>query len=260
MKQAFGDTVRVHADGHVAVLTIDRPPHNHVSVELMGDLADALEAVDADGKLRASVLQAEGRNFCAGADLISPDGVGASGTAGIRLLYNQAMRLFSVEKPLVAAVQGGAIGAGLGLALVADFRVASSDGRFSANFVKLGFHPGLGMTCTMPRLIGPTRAQLMCLTGRRIKADEALCWGLVDEVVPAKKLRAAALALAAEIAENAPLALVAIRKSLRADLVAAVRLQNDLEFRQQEILFGTEDFREGIRAVTERRPGNFHGR
>jgi len=253
MKQAFGDTVRVHADGHVAVLTIDRPPHNHVSVELMGDLADALEAVDADRELRASVLQAEGRNFCAGADLISPGGVGASGTAGIRLLYNQAMRLFAAEKPLVAAVQGGAIG-------VADFRVASSDARFSANFVKLGFHPGLGMTCTMPRLIGPTRAQLMCLTGRRIKADEALCWGLVDEVVPAKKLRAAALALAAEIAENAPLALVAIRKSLRADLVAAVRLQNDLEFRQQEILFGTEDFREGIRAVTERRPGNFHGR
>jgi enoyl-CoA hydratase/carnithine racemase len=260
MKSAFGDHVTVALDGHVAVVTIDRPPHNHVSVELMRDLADALEAVDVEGSARVSVLQAEGRNFCAGADLVSPSGVGGSGMDGINPLYTQAVRLFSAEKPIVAAVQGAAVGAGLGLALVADFRVASPDARFAANFVKLGFHPGFGITHTLPRLIGPARAELMCLTGRRVKAEEGLPWGLVDEVVPLEALRAAALRLAREIAENAPLALIATRKTLRGDLAAAVRAQTDLEFREQSILRETEDFREGVRSVAERRPGNFVGR
>ncbi|HEX4712591.1 enoyl-CoA hydratase/isomerase family protein [Phenylobacterium sp.] len=246
-------------DGYVAVLTIDRAPHNHVSVELMRDLADALEAIDGERELRAVVLQAAGKNFCAGADLVSPEGVGGQGMDGINPLYTQAVRLFSAEKPIVAAVQGAAVGAGLGLALVADFRVASPDARFTANFVKLGFHPGFGITYTLPRLIGPTRAELMCLTGRRVKAEDGLAWGLVDEVAPLEDLRAAALRLAAEIAENAPLALVSTRKTLRGDLAAAVRAQTDIEFREQSILRATEDFKEGVRSVAERRAGNFRG-
>jgi enoyl-CoA hydratase/carnithine racemase len=259
MKPNFGENVSVAADGHVAVLTIDRAPHNHVSVELMRDLADALEAIDGERELRAVVLQAQGKNFCAGADLVSPEGVGGQGMEGINPLYAQAVRLFSAEKPIVAAVQGAAVGAGLGLALVADFRVASPDARFTANFVKLGFHPGFGITYTLPRLIGPTRAELMCLTGRRVKAEDGLAWGLVDEVAPLEDLRAAALRLATEIAENAPLALVSTRKTLRGDLAAAVRAQTDIEFREQSILRATEDFKEGVRSVAERRAGNFRG-
>ena len=259
MKPTFGENVSVAADGHVAVLTIDRAPHNHVSVELMRDLADALEAIDGERELRAVVLQAQGKNFCAGADLVSPEGVGGQGMEGINPLYTQAVRLFSAEKPIVAAVQGAAVGAGLGLALVADFRVASPDARFTANFVKLGFHPGFGITYTLPRLIGPTRAELMCLTGRRVKAEDGLAWGLVDEVAPLEDLRAAALRLATEIAENAPLALVSTRKTLRGDLAAAVRAQTDIEFREQSILRATEDFKEGVRSVAERRAGNFRG-
>ncbi|MDB5435783.1 MAG: enoyl-CoA hydratase/isomerase [Phenylobacterium sp.] len=259
MKPNFGENVSVAADGYVAVLTIDRAPHNHVSVELMRDLADALEAIDGERELRAVVLQAQGKNFCAGADLVSPEGVGGQGMEGINPLYAQAVRLFSAEKPIVAAVQGAAVGAGLGLALVADFRVASPDARFTANFVKLGFHPGFGITYTLPRLIGPTRAELMCLTGRRVKAEDGLAWGLVDEVAPLEDLRAAALRLATEIAENAPLALVSTRKTLRGDLAAAVRAQTDIEFREQSILRATEDFKEGVRSVAERRAGNFRG-
>ncbi|MDB5426763.1 MAG: enoyl-CoA hydratase [Phenylobacterium sp.] len=259
MKPNFGENVSVAADGYVAVLTIDRAPHNHVSVELMRDLADALEAIDGERELRAVVLQAQGKNFCAGADLVSPEGVGGQGMEGINPLYTQAVRLFSAEKPIVAAVQGAAVGAGLGLALVADFRVASPDARFTANFVKLGFHPGFGITYTLPRLIGPTRAELMCLTGRRVKAEDGLAWGLVDEVAPLEDLRAAALRLATEIAENAPLALVSTRKTLRGDLAAAVRAQTDIEFREQSILRATEDFKEGVRSVAERRAGNFRG-
>jgi enoyl-CoA hydratase/carnithine racemase len=259
MKPTFGENVSLAVDGYVAVLTIDRAPHNHVSVELMRDLADALEAIDGERELRAVVLQAAGKNFCAGADLVSPEGVGGQGMDGINPLYTQAVRLFSAEKPIVAAVQGAAVGAGLGLALVADFRVASPDARFTANFVKLGFHPGFGITYTLPRLIGPTRAELMCLTGRRVKAEDGLAWGLVDEVAPLEDLRAAALRLAAEIAENAPLALVSTRKTLRGDLAAAVRAQTDIEFREQSILRATEDFKEGVRSVAERRAGNFRG-
>ena len=169
------------------------------------------------------------------------------------------MRLFSAKKPIVAAVQGAAVGAGLGLALVADFRVAAPEARFAANFVKLGFHPGFGITYTLPRLIGEQKAALMCLTGRRIKGEEALAWGLVDELVPLEELRDAALALAREIAENAPLAVQATRATLRAGLAAAVKAQTDHELIEQTALRKTADFAEGVRAVAERRPGKFIG-
>ena len=130
----------------------------------------------------------------------------------------------------------------------------------AANFVKLGFHPGFGLTHTLPRLVGETRAELMCLTGRRVKAEDGLAWGLVDEVVPLEDLRAAALRLAKEIAENAPLALIATRKTLRSDLAAAVRAQTDKEAIEQGLLRVTEDYAEGVKSVSERRVGNFKGR
>jgi enoyl-CoA hydratase/carnithine racemase len=260
MKSAFGDHVTVALDGHVAVVTLDRPPHNFVSVEFMAEVADAMEACDGARDVRAIVLQSEGKTFSGGADFASPTDKVASGMAGVNALYDQAVRLFSVETPIVAAVQGSAVGAGLGLALVADFRVAAPEARFAANFVKLSFHPGFGLTHTLPRLIGQQRAALMFLTGRRIKAEEGLAWGLVDEVVPASELRGAALKLAREIAENAPMAVVATRKTLRAGLAAAVRAQTSVEHEQQALLRETEDFAEGVRSVAERRPGNFVGR
>lgn len=255
----FGE-VSLHRDGHVALIEIDRPPHNHVTVELMHHLANALTVVDAERELRATVLSTAGKSFCAGADLVAPTGIAhAEGNTGISGLYIEAVRLFSAKKPIVAAVQGAAVGAGLGLALVADFRVAAPEARFTANFVKLGFHPGFGITHTLPRLIGEQRAALMCLTGRRIKADEALAWGLVDEIAPLDLLQSAALKLAREIAENAPLAVQATRATLRRELAEKVRLQTDHEFAEQSILRRTHDFAEGVRAVAERRAGNFTG-
>jgi len=258
MQSKFGDHVSVAKVGNVAVVTIDRPPHNHVTVEFMRDLADAFDAIDAEVELRCSVLQAEGKNFCAGADLVRSESSG--GLGAVNPLYDEAVRLFSAKKPIVAAVQGAAVGAGLGLALVGDFRVAAPEARFAANFVKLGFHPGFGLTHTLPRAIGEHRANLMFLTGRRVKAEDGLGWGLVDEVVPAAELRDAALKLAGEIAENAPLAVVATRKTLRGDLAAAVKEQTDHEHIQQTALRATDDFQEGVRAVAERRAGNFQGR
>ncbi|MBA3811606.1 MAG: enoyl-CoA hydratase/isomerase family protein [Caulobacteraceae bacterium] len=259
MKERYGEA-SLAREGHVAILTIDRPPHNFVSVELIRGLADALEDIDAERDLRAVVLAASGKSFSAGADLASPTGVGGAGMEGINPLYVQAVRLFRAGKPIVAAVQGAAVGAGLGLALVADFRVAAPEARFAANFVKLGFHPGFGITHTLPRMVGAQRAQLMCLTGRRIKAEEALTWGLVDQVVPLDGLRAAAVSLAREIAENAPLAVDSTRATMRAGLAAAVKAQTDHELIEQTTLRRTADFAEGVRSVNERRPGVFVGR
>jgi enoyl-CoA hydratase/carnithine racemase len=259
VQDRYGE-ISLMRDGHVAVLEIDRPPNNHVSVDLMRDLADALEAIDAETDFRAVVLCSAGKAFCAGADLAAPAGIGGDGMAAVSPLYVQAVRLYSTKKPIIVAVQGAAVGAGLGLALVGDFRVAAPEARFAANFVKLGFHPGFGLTHTLPRLIGAQRASLMFLTGRRIKGEEALAWGLVDDLVPFDDLRSAALRLAAEIAENAPLAVRATRATVRADLASAVKAASDHELVEQTWLRETEDFAEGVGAVNERRPGVFAGR
>jgi enoyl-CoA hydratase/carnithine racemase len=251
--------ISVARDGHVAIVTIDRPPHNHVTVALMRDLADAMAEIDVEREVRVSVLASIGKSFCAGADLAAPSGFAGDGTDNVGALYVEAVRLFSVKKPMVAAIQGAAVGAGLGLALVADFRVAAPEARFVANFVKLGFHPGFGISYMLPRLVGAQKAALMLLTGRRVKAEDALAWGLVDEIAPLEKLRDAALALAREIAENAPLAVEATRATLRGDLTAQVKARTDIELVKQTGLRQTTDFAEGVRAVGERRAGKFVG-
>ncbi len=252
--------ITVKITGHIAEIEIHALPNNHVSVDLIRDLANAIEAADADTRVRAIVLCSEGKVFCGGADLVASDGLLTGKTSNVNPLYVEAVRLFSAATPVVAAVQGAAIGAGLGLALVADFRIVAPEARFAANFVKLGFHPGFGITHTLPRLIGAQRASLMCQTGRRVKAEEALQWGLADELVPHSELRARAHALAAEIAENAPLAVVATRKTLRAGLAAAVKAATDHELSVQGVRMQTADFAEGVKAVQERRIGNFTGR
>jgi len=259
MNTTYGKTVAASVDGHVAVLEFSRPPHNFASVEMMRDLADALADVDADRSLRASVMLSAGKSFCAGADLASPSGIGGEGMSGVSPLYHEAVRLFSVKKPIVAAIQGAAVGAGLGLALVADFRVAAPEARFSANFVKLGFHPGFGISVTLPRVVGAQRADLMCLTGRRISGEQALAWGLADALAPLDELRGAAVALAQDLASNAPLAVEATRATLRGNLAAAVKAQTDHELTEQTRLRATADFAEGVRSVNERRPGVFVG-
>jgi enoyl-CoA hydratase/carnithine racemase len=255
----FGDYIAVNLRNRVALVTIDRAPHNHASVGMLRGLADALEALDGDPACRAVVLATAGRVFCAGADFASRRSNLDDGGGGLSGLYEQATRLFAVATPMVAAVQGPAVGAGLGLALVADFRVAAPEARFVANFVKLGLHPGFGLTYTLPRLIGVQRAQLMLLTGRRVKPDDALRWNLVDEIAPADELLTASLRLARELAENAPLSVLATRRALRRDLAETVRRHIVHEREQQMILRTTHDFVEGRRAVAERRPGNFIG-
>lgn len=256
----MNEKLDVQVRGHVALLLFQNPPNNFATVGLLRLLADALERLDHEPDVRAIVLASEGKSFCAGADLVSPNGFGAKGDDPLREFYDQAIRIFSGRKPIVAAIQGAAIGAGLGLAVAADFRVAAPEARFSANFTRLGFHPGFGLTCTLPRLVGHQRAAQMFLSAARYTAEEVAAWGLVDRMSSLDKLRESALGFAGEIAENAPLALLATRATLRGNLVEQVRLALAHEHRQQLLLQPTEDFAEGIRAMAERRPGNFKGR
>ncbi len=253
----LGD-VRVTLSDGVAQVELHRPPHNFFDATLIGDLATALERLDTDLDCRVTLLCAEGKSFCAGADFSRPQIYDKQ--EGTAKLYANAVRLFAVRKPVVAAIEGAAIGGGLGLALAADFRVACPEARFSANFVKLGTHAGFGITHTLPALIGRQRASLMLLTGRRLTGTEAFEWGLVDAVVDRTGVRTAARNLALEMAANAPLAVVATRATIRGDLAEAVRLQTEIEFHKQNSLFDTEDHKEGVAAVAQRRPGKFLGR
>ena len=256
----IGDT-SVRADGHVALIEIHRPPHNYFDAQLIQDLADAFDAMDNDHDCRAIVLASEGKSFCAGADFhATATRLGDEVSATTSRLYQNAVRLFACGKPIVAAIQGAAIGGGFGLALVADFRVVSPDARFGANFVKLGIHPGFGLTHTLPRIIGVQKASLLFYTGRRITGEEAVAWGLGDVLAEPDRVRSEAIKLATEIAECAPLAVQSTRATMRRGLSDAVRAQTDHEHAEQSLLFQTEDHKEGVRAVSERRPGRFKGR
>lgn len=277
MTGAFGEVTVELGDDHVATVELHRPPYNHFDAALIRGLADAFEALDAEPACRAIVLCSEGRHFCAGANLggtASPtptlsgppqdaDIADRRGEGGAQLgphLYDEAVRLFGARTPAVAAVQGGAIGGGLGLALAADFRVASPESRFAANFARLGFHHGFGLTVTLPAVVGRQRALEMLYTGRRVPGEEAFRIGLCDRLVPSEHLRAEARALAVEIAASAPLAVASIRETMRGDLVARIRTATDREQAEQERLSQTADFREGVRATGERRAPRFTGR
>jgi len=175
-------------------------------------------------------------------------------------LYLEGNRLFRTKKPIIAAVHGAAVGGGLGLAMVADFRVACPETRFCANFTRLGFHPGFGLTVTLPLVIGPTKAGMMFYTSRRVRGDEAYEMGLADVLVPQDKVREAALKLAAEIAENSPLGLISTRATMRSDLAERVLKATEHELKEQTWLRQTDDFKEGVKATAERRVPNFAGR
>ena len=252
------------ADDYIATVEMQNGDLNFFDLEMLTSLADCFADLDREPKCRAIVLASAGRAFCAGANFAS--GARAEGLAAKTEspsgspLYDQAVRLFTNKKPIVGAVNGAAIGGGLGLCLVPDFRVACPEARFAANFTQLGFHPGFGLTHTLVALVGQQKAWHMMFTGRRVKAEEALEMGMIDRLVPAPQVRAAAREMALELASAAPLGVMAVRETVRMGLADRVRAATARELQEQNKLQGTEDMKEGIRATAERRPAKFVGR
>jgi enoyl-CoA hydratase/carnithine racemase len=244
-------------DDHVATLEFSRPPSNYFSVSLISQIADACDELTADGRCRAIVLCSTGRVFCAGADFAAAHAIGTpDGTH----LYDYAVRLFQQPLPVVAAVQGAAIGGGLGLAMAADFRVAATEARFAANFALLGIHHGFALSVTLPAAIGQQAALDLLYTGRRISGAEAHALGLADRLAGPGQAREQAHALAAEIAAAAPLAIRSIRATMRGQLADQARAAMARERTEQERLMQTADWKEGLAAVTQRRQADFTGR
>ncbi len=264
----FGDYKLIEvdlADDYVATVEMRNGDLNFFDLEMLTSLANCFHDLDKEPKCRAIVLASAGRAFCAGANFAG----GAARAEGLATstpspsgspLYDQAVRMFESKKPIVGAVNGAAIGGGLGLCLVPDFRVACPEARFAANFTQLGFHPGFGLTYTLPALVGQQKAWHMMFTGRRVKAEEALEMGMIDRLVPAPQVRAAAREMALELASAAPLGVMAVRETVRMGLADKVRAATARELKEQNKLQGTEDMKEGIKATAERRPAKFVGR
>jgi enoyl-CoA hydratase/carnithine racemase len=242
---------------HVATLEINRPPSNYFSPGLIRRIADACDELAADSRCRAVVLCSAGRVFCAGADFSDAHAIGTQDGSH---LYDYAIRLFEQPLPMVAAIQGAAIGGGLGLAMAADFRVAAPEARFAANFALIGIHQGFALTVTLPAAIGQQAALDLLYTGRRVGGAEAHALGLADKLAESGQARAQAHALAAQIAASAPLAVRSIRATMRGELASQARAAMARERAEQERLMQTADWREGLAAVSERRPASFSGR
>jgi len=233
--------LNVSLKNQVGVVEINRPPNNHFDYKLISYIADCFDNFDKDINCRCIVLCSDGKHFCAGANF-GKDRDMQDKADPYSELYTQAVRLFKNKKPVIAAVQGGAIGGGLGLSLVADFRIGCPESRFSANFSRLGFHQGFGTTVTLPRVVGPQNAAMMMLTGRRLKGQEAFDVGLIDYLVPLNEVRSKAIELAEEISESGPLAVQSIRATIRAGLAEQVEEIVSWELSEQVRLQSTKDF------------------
>lgn len=262
MPEGYGSemsqNLRVELDGDVAIVQITRPPANYFDELLITELADIMDRLAVDGT-RAIVLASEGKHFCAGADF-SSDVMDTDRTGTSQRLYRQAIRLFSVKVPVIAAVQGSAVGGGMGLACAADFRVASSASRFHANFSMLGFHQGFGLSESLPAIVGAQKALDLLYCSRRIDGTVAHELGLVDRLVEVGQERVAALEWAREIAAAAPLAVRAIKRTLRGPLAQRVATILEHELTEQAWLWETEDSKTGVAANLARRSPRFTGK
>ena len=258
MNDKHESAISVSRDGSLGIVELARPPHNYFDLDMIAAIADAWEALEADKSCRVIVLSAQGKSFCAGADFSRRENAEKKrSTRQVNPLYLEAVRLFSCTKPVVAAVQGSAVGGGLGLALTADFRVTCKDAKFSANFNRLGFHPGFGLSFTLPRLVGQQKASWLFYSGARIDGEEAVRIGLADFLVEQDDVREKALDVARQIAVSSPRAVQSTRATLRAGLVEQVRQAVARESAEQAVHMTSDDLREGVAAMAERRDPDF---
>ena len=252
----FND-IAINITGNLAHIEIQRPPNNFFDYLLIEQIADAYEELDEVSECRVIILSSQGKNFCAGANFGQDEDM-LDKSVPYAKLYAQAVRLFKTRKPVIAVIQGAAIGGGLGLALSADFRIACAEARFAANFAKLGFHPGFGSSVTLPRVIGTQKAMDMLYTARRVGGQEAFEIGLADKLTTKENLIIVAKEFGSEIASSAPMAVESIRSTIKGNLAEQVEEIVDWELSEQVRLQKTEDFKAGIAASLTREVPEFN--
>lgn len=259
-------------DDGVALVRFQDPDRLNAMTRAMGEaLRDRVSELRASPEVRVVVLSGAGRAFSAGGDLSMIEGMARAGREqpgeprrgehrdAMVAFYHLFLSVRDLPVPTVAAVQGAAIGAGFAVALACDLRVVDQAARLGLNFVRLGIHPGMGSTWLLPRLAGPSRAADLLLTGRRLDGVEAGRLGLADRVVPGERVLDEAMALAAEIAAAAPLAVRGTKAALRRALATDLETQLGWEAEQQAVCYETDDLAEGLAAARERRPPRFRG-
>ena len=251
--------VRMELRDQVAYLTIDRPAKlDAFTPSMTAALMSHVTHVNEEPGVRAVVLTGSGRAFCAGSDIAGLDDYATAWEFGNRPDYCDTIRL--LRPPVIAAVNGYALGGGLELALACDIRLAAEPATFAAPEIKLGWIGGGGMSALLAHSVGPGNAAVMLLTGDPIDAATALRWGLVTEVLPAGDLATRAAQLAATIASRAPIAAQTAKRNLRAAFEMPLGRAIDYERQLQTICFATEDAAEGRAAFAGRRPPVFRAR
>lgn len=250
----------------VAYLTLNRPERkNALGGSMREDLLDALARADADPQVRVVILTGAGSAFCAGGDVKEmsrafEQGIERPLKEKIAPVRDRiVLALYEVSKPVIAAVNGAAAGAGMNIALAADIRIASTTALFAQSFVKRGVHPDFGGTYFLPRVVGMAMACELIFTGESIAAEKALSLGIVSRVVPPERLMETASQLAAKIAAGPPIAIQLAKRCLRQSANGGLREALDRETAAQNLCFDTEDAREGMRAFVEKRAPVFRG-
>ena len=264
--------VLVERDGDVATVTFNDPERRNAMTRAMGEaFAREMALLSRAAGLRAVVLTGAGRAFSAGGDFDMLDALASDGAAepGIaRRAIRETMRSFyklflsvrDLPCPTIAAINGHAIGAGLCVALACDLRLVSTDAKLGLNFTKLGLHPGMAATWTLPRLIGTARAAELLYTSRLLTGEEAARIGLASESLLPDQVLPAALRMAAEVAGCAPIAVAGVKRALERSAGASLEDQLSFEAAEQAVCFESEDVGEGLRAARERRDPAFRGR
>jgi enoyl-CoA hydratase/carnithine racemase len=260
----MAEAVRYHVDGMVGVITLDRPDNrNSMTPELLDAFVVASNAARADKGIRAVVVTGTGACFSSGADFKSTLQRNESDAAPHErsyAMYVPFLSLLDIEVPVIGALNGHTVGGGFGLALVCDMRIGAEGAKYGANFVKLGLAPGMSISYMLPRLVGVARANELLLTGRLVDGKEAEALGILNRAVPAADVFPAALELARTIAANAPLAVRYTKAAIRRGLALTVREAAMEEAVFQAETVATDDAKEGIAALLEKRAPVFTGR
>lgn len=255
-------------EGHIAIITLNRPERmNTISRDMLHQLTEHMLTADKDPAVRAVILTGTGRAFCAGLDLTevtrpSEGGIsnGNNNATNIDLKFTPPTVMFNMEKPTICALNGSAAGYGLDTALGCDIRIMAKGAKLSAAFVKRGIVPESGGTWFLPRMIGWSKAAELIFTGRTLNATESEAMGLVSVVVDEAEVMPRAMALAQEIAANAPLAVQASKRMMRMGLSENFNDHVHHVFLQLMPLLKTADAREGMLSFMEKRPAVFEGR